>query len=189
MSIDFQRFPKQLRYWSLHCAINALPSFLIAAIFLELWENKVAVASMVLAVVVFVFGYALVTSINGWLSNPESLFTRAVKIGTRIRLGLSLATFLMVLVAGEVEETLMLAPDFWAGFFAVGVVQMSLDLIGHAPRGLLDGRMGPGVVFASTIVEGIVLSTMLMMFAFFSLIVLQIRTRRRMGEGRRDRCG
>ncbi|MCH7228173.1 hypothetical protein [Haloferula sp. A504] len=37
MKIDRTRLPRQARYWTLHCCINALPSFIVAAFYLQIF--------------------------------------------------------------------------------------------------------------------------------------------------------
>ncbi|BCX48639.1 hypothetical protein HAHE_25470 [Haloferula helveola] len=179
MRIDTARLPRQLRYWSLHCWINALPSFLIALFYLELWESPLAILAMVLAICTFIVTYTVVTSIEGWFSNPDGLASRAVRIGAGVRMAISLIS-LPMLIPG-VTMLFMFTPDFWAGWFAVMLVNGAAQSLGASSPVLGPGGDGGGFlsVFATTLIEGATLSLMLAMFAFFALVILQIRARRR----------
>lgn len=185
MTFDQKRFPGQLGHWSWHCAINAAPSFLIAAVVLELWKSPVAVGGILAAIATFVLGYAVLTSFSGPLSDPQSLPARALRVGKRIRLGISLLSLLVLLPAlSQVpDESVMFLPDFWCGVVAAIAVNWVGEFFGFGSNWMSDAdRVGFLAVYLTTLIEGLILSFMLLMLSFFSLVVLQIRRRRRGGE-------
>lgn len=181
MIFEQRRFPGQLRYWGLHCTINALPSFIIACWMLELWGNLAAVLAMLLAIGTFVLIYAGVTSLRGPLSDSTNLAARALRLGAKVRLWVSLVSVPVVLCDGA-----LLTPDFWAGLYSVAIVNHVGDLLGHHAGELVgtDGRGDPLGVYCATMLEGSMISVMLLFVAFFSLVVMQIRARRKIGYER-----
>ena len=167
-------FVRQLKFWSLHCAINSLPSFAIALFFLHLWKQPAAVAAMLAAIGTFVLLYAFVTSLPGPLADPHGAFSRALKLGTKIRMIVSLAS-LPLLPAGG----LFFTPDFWCGWAACLLVNAAGNKwFGSGDLIRLEGS-APAAVYATTMLEGFILSLMLMMISFFALLIGQIRQRRK----------
>ncbi len=175
MMIDLQRWPGQIRYWAKHCAINTLPSFGIALILLDLWQSPAAIMAMLLAVFCFVIGYSVVTSMPALFPDQSSLTSRALALGTKIRMWLSGAS----VVVGLIPGAFFVLPDFWAGMLAVSLLQSAFGLMG-VPffQEMGSERMRPQEAFLTTLLEGLILSFGLMMLSFFILIILQIRERR-----------
>ena len=73
MNFDSFVFPRQLRYWSLHCLLNAAPSLGIALGWLGLWKSPSAVAAMFTAIATFIVLYATLTSLRGPLTDPARI--------------------------------------------------------------------------------------------------------------------
>ncbi|MEP2774872.1 MAG: hypothetical protein ABJQ29_02795 [Luteolibacter sp.] len=190
--IGFQKlFPAKLKFWSWHCLINALPSYLIAVVWLQLWQHPIAHVSMAFAVLTFVLGYSVATSLPGPLANKDSLFSRAVKVGLIIRLIISFLTVCLV----PTGVLLLFTPDYWSGQLAVSIVNeiySYLGLEGTLLARVNDGRtpgisVSPGFleVYLSTVLEGLILSFMLFILCVMAIIILQMRDRKRMfREGR-----
>ena len=61
-------------FWFWHCLFNALPSYFIASKWMNLWEKPHAQLAMFCAVVVFILGYASVTSFFRVLSDRKTIF-------------------------------------------------------------------------------------------------------------------
>ena len=108
-------FLRQLRYWSLHCSLNALPSLGIALAYLGLWKNPEGVAAMLAAIATFIFLYATLTSLRGPLSNPAHVVSRSLKVGTKIRSWISAGSLLSL----PLGPAMFFMPDFWCGFLSV----------------------------------------------------------------------
>lgn len=178
----YERFPKQLGHWAIHGLCNALPSFIIAMIFLGL-RNPIAILAMLSAVCVFVVAFAVVTSWPGPLSEKSHVLGRAIHLGAKIRswiAGLSLLLFPFGISA------VFFAPDFWCGWLAVmiqgemekwfgiqGFALRALDETGNASASFLP-------VFTTTMLEGFIISFLLLMISFFCVIFLQAKAHRRM---------
>lgn len=180
MKIDRARLPQQARYWTAHCCINALPSFIVAAFYLQMITQPACVIAMLLAILTFIAAYTIVTSIDGWFSDSQSVLSRALKVGVRIRLILSLVSLPLLLPT----PVAFFVPDVWAGIIAAGIVNGFGQMIGVG-RVLIEPGTGgtPAlVVYATTITEGLILSLMLMMLSFFSLLVIQARERKKIGR-------
>lgn len=178
----FARFPKQLGHWTIHGICNALPSFIIAMILLGL-RTPVAILAMLSAVAVFVLAFAVVTSLPGPLSEESQVLGRAIRLGARIRswmAGLSLLFFPFG------ESTFFFTPDFWCGWLAVmiqGEMEKWFGIQGFALRPLDetgDASVRFLPVFTTTLLEGFIISFLLLMISFFCVIFLQARESRRM---------
>lgn len=183
MSVDFERLPKQLRYWSIHCGVNALPSFLVVVIMLSQIQEDIvmlSVGAMLCAIVIFVITYTLITSIKGLFDNPKSLLSRALRIGAKTRLVISVVSlpFLVGLVDSHSQEIIMFCPDYWAGVGAVLVYAIATGETSSSPP-VDESGVGFMDIFAVTMIEGVILSIFLFTVAFIALVILQIRARRR----------
>lgn len=178
MKFEWQRFPRQLKYWGMHCVINALPSLIIACWLLGLWEKPAAVVAMLLAIATFVLVYAGVTSLDGPISDKQSSVSRALKLGARVRLVVSLVSLVVMLCGG-----FLFLPDFWAGMYSVSAVNWIAAEMGHQSPVVGEGGVGhPMAVYFATMIEGGMISAMLLMVSFFALIVMQIRNRRKLAR-------
>lgn len=180
MTLDHSLLRPQLRFWSIHCSINALPSFVIAMTYLGLWQKPAAILAMLLAVATFITGYTFLTSIRGLFGDPQSLLSRALKLGTKIRLVMSLITLLLIFPS----PIALFLPDVWAGLLAAGIVNAVGQRLGNPMSSGVGGIVSdsPLAVFATTLLEGLILSFLLLMISFFCLLGMQIRSRRRGAE-------
>lgn len=179
MPLDTSAPPRQFRYWATHSSLNALPSFIIACKVLGLWKQPVAIAAMLCAVATFIAGFTLVTSLRGPLSDPSHLLHRSIRVGAKIRMAISAISIPIALT-----DAILLLPDFWCGFVAVNLTNGVLGWLG-SPTGLINPdpddtqQTSFFAVYASTMVEGLILSFGLLMISFFALVVLQFRERRK----------
>jgi hypothetical protein len=172
-----RNFPEKLRFWALHCIINALPSYLIAVVWLELWSVMHAHWAMLAAVVTFIFGYAVLTSWLPILREGRNLFTRALKVGLVIRTVISVLT----LIAVPLGPLLLFTPDLWCGMAANWVVSEALGTSPLAQRtggSGVSSQVGFLEIYATTILEGLILSFLLFILSFIAIIILQMRDRR-----------
>lgn len=170
-------FPGKLRFWALHCTINALPSYLIAVVWLGLWPVMRAHWAMLAAVVTFILGYAVLTSCVPVLREGRNLFTRALKVGLTIRMVISVLTILAV----PLGAPLLFSPDAWCGMGASWFVSQVLGTQPLPQR--IGGSSGSSEVgfleiYATTLVEGLLLSFLLFILSFIAIIILQARDRR-----------
>lgn len=170
-------FPSKLRFWALHCTINALPSYLIAVVWLGLWPVMHAHWAMLAAVITFVIGYAVLTSCVPVLREGRNLFTRALKVGLVIRAVISVLTIISV----PAGAPLFFSPDVWCGLGASWFVSQVLGTNPLPQR--IEGSSGGSEVgfleiYATTLVEGLLLSFLLFILSFIAIIILQMRNRR-----------
>ena len=83
--------------------------------------------------------------------------------------------FLAAMAAGG----LFFTPDFWCGWAASLLVNAAGQLwLGTGELIRLEGS-SPAAVYVTTILEGFILSLMLLMISFFALLIGQIRQRRK----------
>lgn len=168
-------FLRQLRYWTFHCSFNALPSFCIALFFLQLWKSPPAIAAMVCAIGTFILLYATLTSLNGPLANEDHILSRSLRLGAKIRAWISGVSLVMIPIGA-----FMLTPDFWCGFLSVTVTDSLLKWAGGpvSPLGSNGQNAGFFPIYLTTLLEGFILSFLLLMISFFAVMFLQARDRR-----------
>ena len=176
-------FSRQLQYWSLHCSLNALPSLGIALAYLGLWKNPAGVVAMLVAILTFVFLFAALTSLRGPLSNPGHVVSRSLKLGTKIRSWISGISLLML----PLGPAMLFMPDFWCGFLSVSILNQASRRLGLEIQ-LLSGNPSNGsvgflTVYTTTMLEGFILSFLLLMISFFALFFLHRKAQRRTALG------
>jgi hypothetical protein len=171
-------FPRQLRYWALHCLSNALPSLGIALGWAGLIHSPPAVAAIFTAIATFILLYAVATSWIRPVAERSHLLFRSLDLGVKIRAAISIFS----LFALTDRDHLIFLPDTWCGLGAGIVVDWFGRSLGAGPLNL-NGRdrgvSGFLQIYATTMLEGIILSFLLLMISFFALIVLQARDRRK----------
>lgn len=170
-------FPRQLRYWTLHCLLNSAPSFCIALITLQMWQSPRAIAAMLCAIATFILLYAATTSAIDPLANEKHVLSRSLKLGTKIRAWISGLSLLVVWI----PPTVFWAPDFWCGFLAASLTDNLMKTAGGMEyffSGAARADFLP--IYMTTMFEGFILSFILMMISFFAVICLQARDRKRL---------
>lgn len=171
-------FPEKLRFWSIHCTINALPSYLIAVVWLGLWPVIHAHWAMLAAVMTFIIGFAVLTSWVPVLREGRNLFTRALKVGLVIRTVISVIT----VIAIPLGPVLLFTPDLWCGLWASAFVSWVLGSEPLAQRvggSASNFEVGFFDIYATTLVEGLFLSFLLFILSFIAIIILQMRDRKK----------
>lgn len=172
------RFPQQLKHWTFHCTINALPSFIIAAAWMKMYRQPACLAAMLLAIACFILTYATLTSLPGSLNEKDSLTSRAIRLGAKIRSWIAGLSIPFVCIG---EGFLFFVPDFWCGWFSMASVNWIASQFGYGNSVMNDGPSSkPVAVFFTTLLEGTMLSILLLMISFFALIMLQAKARRKM---------
>ena len=175
-----KKFPGQLAHWTLHGTFNALPSFIIALAMLGYISKPIPILAMLLAIAVYIVLFATVTSLPGPFSEETHVLRRAIRLGAKIRSWI--AGISLVLLPGGFN-TMIFMPDFWCGWAALMIGNQGFQWLGFsktpaATRG--DGLLSDGFlsVFATTMIEGFIISFLLLMISFFCVIFLQGRDRR-----------
>lgn len=182
-------FREKLRFWTVHCLINAVPSYLIVMVWFDQWENPVAHLAMVSAVLTFIFGYAVVTSLPGPLRNKKSIFSGALKAGLAIRAVFSSWTLVFV----QLGPLMLFTPDFWCGQLANAIVAYGFDAMGEQAslaawlddRGPTENLPLPGFleIYLTTVMEGLILSFMVFIFSVMAVVILQRKAVRKLYSG------
>ncbi|MEI7928442.1 MAG: hypothetical protein WCH40_07820, partial [Verrucomicrobiales bacterium] len=176
-------FLRQLRYWSLHCSINALPSLGIALFFLGLWKNVEGVAAMLSAMATFILLYTALTSLRGPLSNEGHVLSRSLRLGTKIRSWISGISLLML----PLGPTALLMPDLWCGFLSISILNQASRLLGLEialpTGGPPNSNVGFLSIYATTMLEGFIISFLLLMISFFALFFVHRKAHRRISLG------
>jgi hypothetical protein len=178
LSLD-ATFLRQLRYWSFHCLLNAMPSLGIALWWLELWQHPSAVAGLFAAIATFILLYATLTSLPGPLTDPSQPLSRALRMGAKIRGWIS-ALSMLLLPTGIL---MIFTPDYWAGLIAIGLLNSVVRFFGSDQpffdSDTTSNTAGFFPVYLTTMLEGILLSFFLLMIAFFALLAVQAMDRRK----------
>lgn len=169
-------FPRQLRFWTFHCTLNALPSFCIALIVLQLWKSPQAIVAMLFAIATFILLYTTITSLIEPLTDDRHVLSRSLRLGTKIRAWISGLSMLMVFT-----PAMSFTPDFWCGFISVNITNSLFKSAGSRVD-LLDAsglNSGFSPVYLTTLLEGLILSFLLLMISFFAVMFLQARDRKK----------
>jgi len=179
-------FSQQLRFWSIHCGLTALPSFCIA---LTQFNRPSTILAMLCGIATFIMGYSFLTSRSFYGKIHTGLIGRSIKLGARIRMIVSLASLPLLIPLLDLNmkssgppESLMFVPDFWFGFIALIIVNLLYQLTGTnlAVNGMstnTDLSFLP--TYLTTVTEGVLISISLMLIAFITLIILNFRRNRR----------
>lgn len=148
-----------------------------------------AIIAMLLGVATFIFGYAFITSTSLYGKVHEGLIGRSIKLGTRIRMIISVVSIplLFSLIGydmdrdGEPPTPVLFAPDFWFGYGALIISALALgglrEISGsyNAFSSMSENFFFP---YFTTVIEGILISLSLIFIAFITLIVLNVRKNR-----------
>lgn len=163
--------------------MNALPSLGIALAYLGLWKNPEGVAAMLVAILTFILLYAALTSLRSPLSNPGHVVSRSLKLGTKIRSWISGISLLMV----PLGPAMLVMPDFWCGFLSVSILNQVSRILGLGIEVLSgnpsNGNVGFLAVYATTMLEGFIISFLLLMISFFALFFIHRKAQRRNALG------
>jgi ABC-type sugar transport system permease subunit len=179
---DFlQRFPRQLGHWTLHGLFNALPSFIIVIFFMKVKRPETAIPAMLLAITFWILVFSVITSLKGPLAEKDHVLSRALRLGTRIRT--VIACLSLVLFAGGETPAVVFVPDTWCGMAALAGYNYLGTLAGerNVSQYVEQGHFFP--VFTVTLIEGFIISFLIVMISFFCVIVLQSSARRRLIAG------
>lgn len=170
-------FLKQLRRWAGHCSLNAAPSFIIAVAWMEL-RSFHGIAAMVCAILTFIVGYSVLTTVMRPLSESTHPLGRALRIGLIVRGWISGFSCL----GAVLPWFLLFTPDFWCGFLAMNSVGWIYENVFHLPFDVTVGRVNVGffAIYLTTLFEGLILSALLFFFCFTALIIMTTLLRRRM---------
>jgi hypothetical protein len=188
MNPDFlKKFPGQLGHWTLHGIFNALPSFIIALTLLGYMTKPIPILAMLMAIAVYIVLFATLTSLPGPFSEETHVLRRAVRLGAQIRSWI--AGISLVLLPGGFN-TLVFMPDFWCGWAALMIGNQGFQWLGFtkSPAAASSGELlsdGFLPVFATTMIEGFIISFLLLMVSFFCVIFLQGRDRRKFNASQR----
>ena len=182
MNDALARFPRQLGHWTMHGLFNALPSFIIVVFVMNVKRPETAVPAMLLAIACYIFAFSIITSLDGPLAGKDHLLSRALRLGTRIRTAIACLS-LPLLVIGE--AALFFVPDTWCGWAAVLAYEYLGKFAGAGDSLNLVERGEFLPIFIITLIEGFIISFLIVMISFFCIIALQSRARRRMVAGAR----
>ena len=156
------RFPKQLRYWTIYCILNALPG-LGLSLHGNFGKHASSVLGISLAISTFIVTFSALTSLPGALADDTSLPSRALKTAIRIRSWTAVTSLLFV----PSESTFLFIPDSWCGVIALFAAPVLFPWKFN-PVGFLT-------TYTLTIMVGLMLTVLVVALWLFVLIVLAIR--------------
>ena len=125
---------------------------------------------MLLAIGTFILIYSTLTSLPGPLLEKEHLLSRALRVGVKVRGWISAISVGIIPLGG-----MMVTPDFWCGFYASELVDKGMRWLGA--QGLDFGSpklTGFPEVFAVTLLEGFMLSLIILAVALIAVVVLKV---------------
>lgn len=174
--------------------VSAVPGFCIAMWFLELWKIPEAPFAMVAALLTFILLTTALASMSGTLLQWRTLPSRGLRVGLVLRAicsGVSFITLGVVLATdgSDGNELLLLLPDAWTGLGAALATGLLLIPFGHdvSPDRMMYGggkNLGFMVIYLIALIDGLILSFLIFIVSFVSMLLLQIRDRKRFYRGR-----
>jgi hypothetical protein len=175
MNPDFTKdFLRQLRFWALHVPLNALPSFIIAVSLFRFDKQPSAIVTMLAAIVLFVIGLATIVAMVPDLNRVGHPLARGLRAAMILRAWVSGLSSAMLVIA---PPSLMLIPDFWCGYISAALVEALLKALHLGASRVSTGSVQS--VMLTTVVEGLIIATVIAMIAFFLCLYFQGRDRRK----------
>ena len=168
MNDTMKRFFHQLGFWTIHGTLLALPSFLIAGVWLDLFNSPAGIAAMLAGALPFLFGFTALTTFAKPFRDPQHLLPRALRLALFLRIG---CVLLFASLSLKAPIFLSAIPDLWAGVGAAITIGWINEQFGYGT--LLDFvSIPPLLVFFCTVLEGILLSFFISLLTFFCLLFL-----------------
>jgi hypothetical protein len=178
-------FISKLGFWSLHCAISALPGFFCAIVVMgesSGWKIE-AVFPMLAAVITFVIGLA---GLFTWLEAKKplnELVRKGLTSGLRIRIVMVVAGLLILAASSSGSyQGLFYIPDMWMGIIAAFINYQIGMAFGTSSgiESLANGgeNYGFGTIYALSMTVGAITALMVFILSFLCTLVFQIRSRR-----------
>lgn len=163
-------FLQNLKLWSAHCSLTALPSFLLAGFLLQYFQNLTQVTAMLIGIGLFILGYASLSTFLKPLRNKKSLLSQALSLALKLRLAVSVLSLPFVLYCIKHEDFIFWIPDYWSGWTAAMILTQLEHLLEYSS-------------FAHTLIwtllEGAIISFFLFMTAFFCLLIVNKRQKKK----------
>lgn len=169
MRFNASKLPRAMALWAGLVALNALPSFIIA-MHVEFGPHGPMILAGVMTLWVI---YMLAACIDGVMVEG-GVGARAMRLAVKIRTGIALVSLLFV----ASEDVIFLSPDFYSGF-AAGWILILFDHVAKTSLMDMDGGFSPLAAYLLTVTEGLLVSFLMLMLAFFILVILQRREARK----------
>lgn len=192
----FERFLRSLGFWSLHGVVSALPGFCIAMWMLRLSDNPFAFVAMLSALLTMIFVITSLMSIWPSLTRWQTLPSRGLRVGLVLRAICSGASFLIVITVLATNgrdgyPVLIALPDLWIGLGSVLSIALISDFfrLGNPLFGIMDGpaNLSFGMIYLIALINGLILCFLIFIVSFVSMLVLQIRDRKKLYSGYKPR--
>jgi len=188
MKAWFERFRRSLGFWSLHCVVSALPGFCIAMWLVGFSRNPVAPPAMLSALFTMILLLTSIMSIWPTLTDWRTLPSRGLRVGLQLRFICSVASLIVLGVVlasegGDGHAILILMPDLWTGLGAVLSISLLSEPFGYGNpvSDVMDDSsdLGFAMIYLIALIDGLILCFMIFIVSFVSMLVLQIRDRKR----------
>lgn len=186
-AVDLRKlFANKLGFWSLHCAISAMPGLVCAIVVAGEMAGKRSSADllpMLAAVITFAIGMAAFFT---WLESKGTmnvLVKKGLTLGLRIRIVMVVAG-LLILAASDSRsfEPLLFVPDAWIGLLAAFAIHWVQVALGNSAgiEGLANGSggIGFGVIYALSLTVGMIIALMIFIISFVCSLFFQMHMRR-----------
>ena len=161
-------FLKNLRFWVYHCFINALPSFLIAGIYLNYFQSVSATLAMLTGVLIFIFSYTFVFTLVPRFGDPQSRLAHALALALKFRFVLMVFGLLCV----PMPVFFFLHPDYYAGMGAFWIQKMIYEVLVNTMI-YAEGMTSFFDILLWTLLEGILLTAVLFVLSFSALLFVR----------------
>ncbi len=184
----FSRFLRSLGFWSLHGVVSALPGFCIAMWIVTLSENPYALVAMLSALLTLILVIALIMSLGPSLTVWRTLPSRGLRCGLVLRAICSGVSFIIILTVLAEDgryggPIILVLPDLWTGLGAVLAIDWISDVLGYGEplSRIMDNpaNLSFAMIYLISLIHGLILCFMIFIVSFVSMLVLQIRDRKK----------
>lgn len=187
---------KEIKHWSIHAAFCSTPNFLLAL--MGGYSRLESIVAMLFTIACFIFVYASFSSSSAYKNDKKPTnFRKAIRLGAKIRSGISLAGilgFIPSMFGLPVIGAIFMAPDMYAGMLAIfcssfffkypsPFTRYASGATGLEAAGfydiLLTGRADafiPTVV--TTAIEGLIITLSILIITYTIIFFRSIKSRR-----------
>jgi len=180
--LNYKILKSNIIKWSFICTISAAPSFVMA------FKDKNSgfdVSAMILGVIIFIFIYGFITSTEFYVSLRKfNTIHKALRFSYVLKITMAMVAFPFTFFTYNKVDTIgmfFIFPDFVAGIMSYLLYtelfgKLNLSKNGSVADGNNSGDIGASFfdTLAITLIEGVILSLMILLFAITLSIILKI---------------
>lgn len=185
-------FKHELKHWSIHAFFCTSPSFILAYAYGGYRELS-ALLGILLGIATTILIFATISSSTHYSTlSDEGIFRRSIRLGAKIRSGISAIELVGAIIPGL---WILALPDIYAGMAAIGLVEGGFKMCGirlvTANKGsdfslkIADAnhdfwiRNADSIIptYLTTVIEGFIITLTMLVIALLVFIVIDLKSR------------